>query len=31
MREYRTLTREKVDVDPNASRYFGRETHLMQD
>lgn len=31
MREYRTLTREKVDVDPNASRYFTKETHLMQD
>ena len=31
MREYKTLTREKVDVDSNASRHFGRETHLMQD
>lgn len=31
MKDYKTLTRKKVDVDPNASRYFTKETHLMQD
>lgn len=31
MKEYNTLTRAKVDVVPGAVRYFGRETHLMQD
>ena len=30
MKEYTTLTREKVDVEPGAARYMG-ETHLMQD
>ena len=31
MKEYRTLTRQKVDTDPTAAKYFGSETHLMQD
>ena len=30
MKDYKTLTREKVDVEPGAARYMG-ETHLMQD
>ena len=31
MKEYKTLTREKVNVDPTVVRYFSGETHLMQD
>lgn len=31
MKEYRTLTRQKVDADPTAAKHFGSETHLMQD
>lgn len=30
MKDYKTLTREKVDAEPGAGRYL-RETHLMQD
>lgn len=30
MKEYPTLTREKIDVDASTARYMG-ETHLMQD
>lgn len=31
MKDHKPLTRQKVDVDPNASSYFTKETHLMQD
>lgn len=31
VKERKTLTREKIDVDPTAAKYFGSETHLMQD
>ena len=30
MKDYKTLTREKVDVEPGAARYMG-ETHMMED
>lgn len=30
MKEYKTLTREKVDAEPGAARYMG-ETHMMED
>ena len=30
MKDYKTLTREKVDADPGAARYMG-ETHLLED
>ena len=30
MKDYKTLTREKVDVEPGAARYRG-ETHMMED
>lgn len=29
MKEYKTLTREKVDVEPTVVKYFTSETHLM--
>lgn len=31
MKEYKTITREKVDVEPTVVKYFTSETHLMQD
>lgn len=31
MKEYTTLTREKVNADPGAVKDFTKETHLMQD
>lgn len=31
MKDYKTITRAKVDADPAAPKYFTRETHLMQD
>lgn len=31
MKEYTTLTREKVNADPGAVKGFTKETHLMQD
>ena len=30
MKDYKTLTREKVDAEPGAARYMG-ETHMMED
>ena len=30
MKDYKTLTREKVDADPGAARYMS-ETHLLED
>lgn len=30
MKDYKTITREKVDVEPGAARYMG-ETHMMED
>ena len=29
MKDYKTLTREKVDAEPGAARYMG-ETHMMR-
>ena len=30
MKDYKTITREKVDADPGAARYMS-ETHLLED
>ena len=30
MKDYKTITREKVDADPGAARYMS-ETHLLEE